>query len=157
MPSTVSSSRRKSNKRKRESTPPIIDVPHFPYFAHQQLDPAVFAGAINLPVGRPEWAPAPNEIASVTNGGWSDIKDEPLDHDPGEYSGYDDDEYASARIKHEDEENKIVGRNTYKHLRTNGGRPALAKKVTADLDSDDELIVRMKEAKYLEKDIATRL
>ena len=33
----------------------------------------------------------------------------------------------------------------------------MAKKVTADLDSDDELIVRMKNAKYLEKDIAERL
>lgn len=42
-------------------------------------------------------------------------------------------------------------------MRTSGGRPALAKKVTADLDSDDELIVRMKNAKYLEKDIAQRL
>lgn len=29
--------------------------------------------------------------------------------------------------------------------------------VTADLDSDDELIVRMKNAKYLERDIAKRL
>ena len=42
-------------------------------------------------------------------------------------------------------------------LRIAGGRPAIAKKVTADLDSDDELIVRMKNAKYLEKDIAERL
>lgn len=46
---------------------------------------------------------------------------------------------------------------SYKHLKTTGGRPALAKRVTADLDSDDELIVRMKNAKYLEKDIARRL
>lgn len=42
-------------------------------------------------------------------------------------------------------------------MKTSGGRPALAKRVTADLDSDDELIVRMKNAKYLEKDIAQRL
>lgn len=42
-------------------------------------------------------------------------------------------------------------------MKTTGGRPALAKKVTADLDSDDELMVRMKDAKYLEKDIAQRL
>ena len=33
----------------------------------------------------------------------------------------------------------------------------MAKKVTADLDSDDELIVRMKEARFLEKDIAQAL
>jgi hypothetical protein len=38
-----------------------------------------------------------------------------------------------------------------------GGCPAIAKKVTADLDSDDEIIVRMKDAKCLEKDIAKRL
>lgn len=42
-------------------------------------------------------------------------------------------------------------------LKIAGGRPAVAKKVTADLDSDDELIVSMKHAKYLEKDIAKRL
>lgn len=42
-------------------------------------------------------------------------------------------------------------------MKVAGGRPALAKKVTADLDSDDELIVRMKEARYLEKDIAQAL
>lgn len=42
-------------------------------------------------------------------------------------------------------------------MRLSGGRPAVAKKVTADLDSDDDLIVRMKNAKYLEKDIAHRL
>jgi hypothetical protein len=42
-------------------------------------------------------------------------------------------------------------------MRVAGGRPAIAKRVTADLDSDDELIVRMKNAKYLEKDIADRL
>jgi hypothetical protein len=38
-----------------------------------------------------------------------------------------------------------------------GGRPALAKRITADLDSDDDIIVRMKESKYLEKDIAEYL
>lgn len=47
--------------------------------------------------------------------------------------------------------------NPYKRLKTTGGRPAIAKKVTADLDSDDELIVRMKNARYLKKDIAQRL
>lgn len=46
---------------------------------------------------------------------------------------------------------------SYKRLKTVGGHPALAKRITADLDSDDELIVRMKNAKYLEKDIAQRL
>ena len=44
-----------------------------------------------------------------------------------------------------------------KRIRVPGGRPAVPKKVTADLDSDDEIIVRMKEARYREKDIADRL
>ena len=44
-----------------------------------------------------------------------------------------------------------------KHMKIRGGRPAVAKRVTADLDSDDELIVRMKEARFLEKDIAEAL
>ena len=44
-----------------------------------------------------------------------------------------------------------------KRMKVVGGRPAIPKKVTADLDSDDELIVRMKEARYLEKDIAQAL
>ena len=33
----------------------------------------------------------------------------------------------------------------------------MAKNISADLDSDDEIIVRMKNAKYKEKDIAQRL
>lgn len=52
---------------------------------------------------------------------------------------------------------KRVSGSAYKKLKVEGGRPAVAKKVTPQLDSDDELIVRMKNAKYLEKDIAERL
>jgi len=44
-----------------------------------------------------------------------------------------------------------------KNMKMRGGRPAIAKKVSADLDSDDELIVRMKEARFLERDIAQAL
>lgn len=33
----------------------------------------------------------------------------------------------------------------------------MAKKVTADLDSDDEMIVRMKDANFKEKEIAQKL
>jgi hypothetical protein len=45
----------------------------------------------------------------------------------------------------------------YKKMKVTGGRPATVKKITADMDSDDELIFAMKNAKYLEKDIAKRL
>ncbi len=44
-----------------------------------------------------------------------------------------------------------------KRMKIAGGRPAIAKRVTADLDSDDEVIVNMKEARFLEKDIAKAL
>lgn len=48
-------------------------------------------------------------------------------------------------------------KHSYKRLKVAGGRPAMAKKVTADLDSDDELIVSMKNAKFKEKEIAQRM
>ena len=44
--------------------------------------------------------------------------------------------------------------HAHKRQKITGGRPAVAKKVTAEMDSDDELIFSMKNAKYLEKDIA---
>jgi len=47
--------------------------------------------------------------------------------------------------------------DSYKRMKVPGGRPAIAKKVTADLDSDDDTIMRMKNAKFLEKDIAQHL
>jgi hypothetical protein len=43
---------------------------------------------------------------------------------------------------------KQFSSSAYKKLKVDGGRPTLAK-VTATLDSDDELIVRMKNAKYI--------
>lgn len=52
---------------------------------------------------------------------------------------------------------KHVPDQSYKRIKVSGGRPATVKKVTANLDSDDELIIRMKNAKYLEKDIAQHL
>jgi hypothetical protein len=50
-----------------------------------------------------------------------------------------------------------IKKSVPKRAKIAGGRPALPKKVTAELDSDDELIVRMKQAKYQEKEIAQRL
>jgi hypothetical protein len=46
---------------------------------------------------------------------------------------------------------KQLARPARKKLKIGGDRPAVAKKVTPDLGSDDELLVRMKNAKYLEK------
>ena len=44
-----------------------------------------------------------------------------------------------------------------KKVRKDGERPVIATPVRYDLDSDDELICKMKQARYLEKDIADRL
>lgn len=44
-----------------------------------------------------------------------------------------------------------------KKSRIAGGRPAVPKKVSWDLDSDDELIVKMKQERYTDVDIANHL
>lgn len=69
----------------------------------------------------------------------------------------DDDEITPPPRKVPKTKPRVFNSKSYRHQRLSGGRPPLAKKVTADLDSDDELIVKMKQAKYLEKDIAARL
>ncbi|KAK5102165.1 hypothetical protein LTR70_007475 [Exophiala xenobiotica] len=138
-------------KRKRRAPSPKIECFHFPYFAHQQLDPAVFPVSVSLPVGRPGWAPAPKEIASSAafkdEDDVFDAKEDSID----EFSFQDSKKCVTKPLS------LPTTKNPYKRLKTTGGRPAIAKKVTADLDSDDELIVRMKNAKYLKKDIAQRL
>jgi hypothetical protein len=60
---------------------------------------------------------------------------------------------VSKKRRNSSSQNRVV----IKKLKITSGRPALAKKVSADFDSDDELIFSMKNAKYLEKDIAQRL
>lgn len=64
---------------------------------------------------------------------------------------------ADTRIQKRPDATSTQGSSAYKKLKVEGGRPALAKKVTADLDSDDQLIVTMKAAKYQEAEIAQRL
>jgi hypothetical protein len=62
-----------------------------------------------------------------------------------------------AKRGHQFESSKIANASALQKMKLLGGRPAVAKKVTADLDSDDEIIVNMKNARYLEKDIAQAL
>jgi len=45
----------------------------------------------------------------------------------------------------------------YKKVRVEGGRSAMPKKVVWDLDSDDEIIVRMKQEKRSDSDVVERL
>lgn len=142
----------RATKRKRRAPSPQIECFTFPYFAHQQLDPEIFPVSISLPVGRPGWAPAPKEIAnSAAVKDEDDVLDAKEDSDDGLKPRHN---IVGANPKPISLQTTI---NPYKRLKTTGGRPAIAKKVTADLDSDDELIVRMKNAKYLKKDIARRL
>ncbi|KAL9096624.1 MAG: hypothetical protein Q9165_001111 [Trypethelium subeluteriae] len=49
------------------------------------------------------------------------------------------------------------GRTAPKRQRIEGGRAAAAKKVTADLDSEDEIIVQMKQHNYSDRDVAYQL
>lgn len=42
-------------------------------------------------------------------------------------------------------------------MRIEGGRPAIPKKIVADLDSDDQIIVRMKEQKFTDIEIRDHL
>ena len=65
--------------------------------------------------------------------------------------------YQKPKRRRKFESSKIANAAELKKMKIQGGRPAVAKKVTADLDSDDEMIVRMKEARFLEKDIAQAL
>ena len=44
-----------------------------------------------------------------------------------------------------------------KRKRIEGGRAAQAKKVTADLDSEDEIIVQMKQKNFSDRDVAQKL
>ncbi|KAI9810919.1 MAG: hypothetical protein M1827_005778 [Pycnora praestabilis] len=48
-------------------------------------------------------------------------------------------------------------RRDYKRVRVTGGRPALPKKVVADHDSDDALIVKMKQERFTDKQVAEHL
>ena len=47
--------------------------------------------------------------------------------------------------------------HSYKRLKLEGGRPALHKRVVADMDSDDDLIVQMKQTRHTQQEIADRL
>ncbi|OCT49106.1 hypothetical protein CLCR_04939 [Cladophialophora carrionii] len=120
-----------------------------PYFAHQQLDPSYFPLGVGRPVG------GPIVEGEESDRGWDD-EDSEVGADLE--SDADDDLYSDKpKRRRKFESSKIANAAELKKMKIQGGRPAVAKKVTADLDSDDELIVRMKEARYLEKDIAKAL
>ncbi|KAK5097981.1 hypothetical protein LTS08_006736 [Lithohypha guttulata] len=138
-----------SRKRKRDNIAPQPKRHCFPFFANQQLNPKEFPPNLSLPVGKPGWTPAPKKVVETIDELWEEDGDfQARDHVDIDIQGHN-------RLKlftH-----MPANRNSYKTLKMTGGHPALAKKVTAELDSDDKLIVRMKNAKYLEKDIAQKL
>ncbi|OAL33063.1 hypothetical protein AYO22_00148 [Fonsecaea multimorphosa] len=149
-----------SDKIPKKPPPAVVfhqSTHHLPYFAHQQLDPEYFPLDIGVPVGS---YPEENDDGDKTNNrGWDDD-----DSDAGAdlESEADDDLNAEGltpkpKRRHKFESSKVANAGDIKKMKIQGGRPAVAKKVTADLDSDDEMIVRMKEARFLEKDIAQAL
>ncbi|EXJ87802.1 hypothetical protein A1O1_04729 [Capronia coronata CBS 617.96] len=151
LPSRIGSAKLSEYK----GAPPVVhrqSLVRLPYFAHQQLDPSYFPGEIGLPIGGPK---EPGE----GDGTWDD---DDSDAAADAESDADDDLTLdiNARPKKR-RKGKTVAKEAnaadVKHMKMAGGRPAVAKKVTADLDSDDEIIVRMKEARFLEKDIAQAL
>lgn len=103
-------------------------------------------------MGRPVGGPIDEE---GSNRGWDeDDSDAAADL---ESDADDDMRTDKPKRRRKFESSKIANAAELKKMKIQGGRPAVAKKVTADLDSDDEMIVRMKEARYLEKDIAQAL
>ncbi|EXJ56928.1 hypothetical protein A1O7_07272 [Cladophialophora yegresii CBS 114405] len=132
--------------------PPLVfrqSTHRLPYFAHQQLDLDYFPLTVGRPVG------GPIVEGEESDQGWDD---EDSQGGADLESDADDDLYPDKpRRRRKFESSKIANAAELKKMKIQGGRPAIAKKVTADLDSDDELIVRMKEARYLEKDIAKAL
>ncbi|KEF60887.1 uncharacterized protein A1O9_02451 [Exophiala aquamarina CBS 119918] len=133
-------------------------VPHksrrsLPYFGHQQLDLDYFPEHIGAPVcDCPLGGPIDGWDEDGDSEGVADIESEA--EDEADFEGVK--ATAKAPRKPKTTARKPDGQIA-KKMKVAGGRPAVAKKVTADLDSDDELIVRMKEARYLEKDIAQAL
>ncbi|KAK5464856.1 hypothetical protein LTS15_001419 [Exophiala xenobiotica] len=139
--------------RRRGAPAVVYKQSHYPlpYFAHQQLDPTYFPQDMGVPVGGPK-----GEEGDIA---WDDD-----DSDNGADLESDADDMVpvgSTRKSKARRKSRYIGNATeasdVKNMKMRGGRPAVAKKVSADLDSDDELIVRMKEARFLERDIAQAL
>ncbi|RMD43734.1 hypothetical protein DV735_g1395, partial [Chaetothyriales sp. CBS 134920] len=132
------------------------DIPRkqfdIPYFAHQQLDPAHFPRDLGLPVGSPPLANLHSKRVDRAKS-WDEAESNGTDV-ADDVSGYDESADDGKRKR-----SAIVrlSESASKQRKVGDGRPAMSKRVTADLDSDDEMIVRMKNAKYQEKDIARRL
>ncbi|RMZ83918.1 hypothetical protein DV737_g1504, partial [Chaetothyriales sp. CBS 132003] len=134
------------------------DVPQrkqydIPYFAHDQLDPVRFAADLGLPVGSPPSGNL-NQRMVTSAKDWDEA-----DSDGADMADETCDEEHPSDGDCKRKRNSVTPLEGRASKRNKGGdgRPAMSKRVTADLDSDDEIIVRMKNAKYQEKDIAKRL
>ncbi|RMZ80232.1 hypothetical protein DV738_g2908, partial [Chaetothyriales sp. CBS 135597] len=143
---------RRSKTAIQQDVPPHKEF-DIPYFAHQQLDPARFPTDLGLPVGSPPVGNLHPRRVDVVKG-WDEAESNTTD-------GADEISCCDAQSADDGKRKRspIVRLNETapKQRKGGDGRPAMSKRVTADLDSDDEMIVRMKNAKYQEKDIARRL
>jgi len=148
---------RKANSRakKQESLPPrtAFDIP---YFAHQQLDPGRYPQVLTYPIAQSPAVIFRNvKNCAVETVEWDEEDDARDVYDPNS-------EDSSKAHSFENTKNSTASSSQGNELssrgpRVKGGRPAISKPVTPDLDTEDQIIVRMKQAKYLERDIAKYL
>ncbi|SLM38102.1 Nucleotide-binding, alpha-beta plait [Lasallia pustulata] len=138
-----------SNRRRNKATNDNAPRMGAPYFAHDALDPAIYPANIRQPVG----GPSPNPTIIELEGDESD--DAVLDVG----SEADDESDNLAKTKKPSKSNRPPVRplRDVKRIRVEGGRAPAPKRIQADLDSDDEVIVKMKAEKFTDKQIAARL
>ncbi|KAI4125634.1 MAG: hypothetical protein LQ347_005306, partial [Umbilicaria vellea] len=120
-----------------------------PYFAHDTLDPAIYPDYVRQPIG----GPSPS-IAHIEHEG-----DESDDAVPDDGSQADDesDNQVKTHRANKNTRSPASPLRDVKRIRVEGGRAPAPRRILADLDSDDELIVKMKEEKFTDKQIAARL
>ncbi|KKY17681.1 hypothetical protein UCRPC4_g05314 [Phaeomoniella chlamydospora] len=165
-PSRKATGAAKRRRRVKSEGPFEQTVFDIPYFAHMYLNPERYPPVVSQPVGGPIHAQPSHEQGN--NGAWdSDSNngdeldfDEPFDslattHPKARNSAPRGPKASTSAGRRESDTPATSSK--YSKLRSDGGRPVVAKPVTYDMDSDDELIVQMKQARYLEKDIAERL
>ncbi|KAI9737151.1 MAG: hypothetical protein M1834_000744 [Cirrosporium novae-zelandiae] len=129
---------RKQAAKPEQKPPPRYDIP---YFGHEPLDPNIYPPYLSQPVH----GPASNVLLS--------------------YEVNEEDEYLKAYPSDEEKPNTTPNPKPlkppkpidYKTVRMKGGRLAVPKKIDWNLDSEDEIIVQMKEAGRPEREIVERL
>ncbi|KAI9704265.1 MAG: hypothetical protein M1836_007126 [Candelina mexicana] len=138
-------------RRSRKKRPNIKTGPRFavPYFAHEALDPKLYRKNTRGAIGGP--CPIEGRRESQQGGLGDELVD--TSSDEGEAPADRHTVHAGKKRSHSMNSTK----QEPKKIRVEGGRPAIPKKIVADLDSDDEIIVRMKEKRFTDNEIRDHL